>query len=336
MAGRTRAILNIYSLWSVVKTSNLPNELEVKAMLYVAKSTTVPIPYIQDYWTESDIAFGRGEPYHLACIVMDYIPDTLEAIWPALDTNRKTHITPTPELCCAAVFILSTPHLVSADFRKRLREDHRIVFTHADLVRRNIIIGANDDAVAILDWAMAVFMPEQWEYLKILWVDQYEDNGWKEFVSQFLDTYPKEFDLQNRMQEQYGTMVVPPCWIFALALGDKQFPVNLSGIIMSKDTYAIAVAHKGAGAMQVKHWSILIVKNQLQSKKPQDLSDVLKLIAYMGMEKDTSVTLNNTSWNPRNWAISALQRLQNEGCSIEAKSLTDLLQELDEVVKEEA
>ncbi|PBK98754.1 hypothetical protein ARMGADRAFT_986649 [Armillaria gallica] len=43
----------------------------------------------------------------------------------------------------------------SADFRKRLQEDHRIVFTHADLARRNIIIGANDDVVAILDWAMA-------------------------------------------------------------------------------------------------------------------------------------------------------------------------------------
>lgn len=55
-----------------------------------------------------------------------------------------------------------------ADFRNRLQEDHRIVFTHADLVRRNIIIGANDDVVAILDWAMAAFMSKQWEYLKTL------------------------------------------------------------------------------------------------------------------------------------------------------------------------
>ncbi|KAK0232259.1 hypothetical protein EDD85DRAFT_956106 [Armillaria nabsnona] len=55
-----------------------------------------------------------------------------------------------------------------ADLRKR--EDHRIVFTHADLVRRNIIIGTNDNVMGILDWAMAAFMPEQWEYLKTLWV----------------------------------------------------------------------------------------------------------------------------------------------------------------------
>ncbi|KAG7446906.1 uncharacterized protein BT62DRAFT_93200 [Guyanagaster necrorhizus] len=123
---------------------------------------------------------------------------------------------------------------------------------------------------------------------------------------------------------------------------------------MFNDAYPIDVAHYGAKAMRVEHWSILIVTKSSQNvftrketaqahahqisgsttdyyiKTPQDVSDVLKSTAYLGMVKvgsipkdhlenaqrvvqDTPVILNNTSWDCRYWVISALQCLQNEG-----------------------
>ncbi|KAK0445962.1 uncharacterized protein EV420DRAFT_1648187 [Desarmillaria tabescens] len=193
-----------FSPWTVVKTSNLPDELEVKTMLYVAKNTTIPIPYIQDHWADN-------RKTHIALQLRGYL-------------EQLRSLRPPPHLIGQIAAITGGRRydpLISHSFFNSFQSEaslndffldrfshmmghHRIVFTHADLVRRNIIIGANDDVVAILDWAMAAFMPEQWEYLKTLWVDQYEDGGWKEFVSQFLDTYSKELDLQNEMREQYG------------------------------------------------------------------------------------------------------------------------------------
>ncbi|KAK0445963.1 uncharacterized protein EV420DRAFT_1648188 [Desarmillaria tabescens] len=116
---------------------------------------------------------------------------------------------------------------------------------------------------------------------------------------------------------------------------------------MSKDIYPIAVAHYGAKAIVAKAFyqekdyrsprpSDFSSTTNYNVKTPQDLSDVLESTAYLGMVKDTPVTLNNTSWNCRYWVISALERLQNKGYSVEAKSLTDLLRELDEVVREDA
>ncbi|KAK0433333.1 hypothetical protein EV421DRAFT_1997547 [Armillaria borealis] len=394
-------------------------------MLYVTENTTVPIPYIQDHWSEPDIPLGHGEPYHLAYLVMDYIPGkTLEAIWPDLDSNRKAHIAiqfrgyveqlrslpPPPHLVGQITAITGrrrydplisrsffdsfqseaslndffldrfsrmmghgSIRIWSADFRKRLRGDHRIVFTHADFVRRNIIIGANDDVVAILDWVMAAFMPDV--------VDHYNDDGWKEFVSQFLDTYPDELALQNEMRDHYG-------WdhgdyddrsqSFDLFLANLTILVNTSlpQQIPPRDVYPVAVAHYGVKTMRVKYWSILIVTKSSQIiftrertikahphqicsrtnynvNTSQDVSDVLKSTAYLDMVKvelipkdqlenvkriiqEAPVTLGDTNWDCCYWVISASQRLRNEGYSVEAKLLTGLQRELDEAVREDA
>ena len=53
-----------------------------------------------------------------------------------------------------------------------LRDDHRIVFTHADFHPRNImVVNGPDDGVqlsGIFDWEASGFYPEYWEQLKAM------------------------------------------------------------------------------------------------------------------------------------------------------------------------
>ncbi|KAL1738701.1 kinase-like protein, partial [Schizophyllum fasciatum] len=46
--------------------------------------------------------------------------------------------------------------------RARMRDDHRIVFTHGDLAPRNILV-RGDRIVAIIDWEESGWYPEHWE-----------------------------------------------------------------------------------------------------------------------------------------------------------------------------
>jgi thiamine kinase-like enzyme len=78
-----------------------------------------------------------------------------------------------------------------------------VVFTHSDIVARNILVNDRNDIVAILDWEMAGWMPEQWEYLKAMWMGQY-DLGWPEFVHMFLEPYDDDLRIHNEMCRLHG------------------------------------------------------------------------------------------------------------------------------------
>ncbi|EPQ59656.1 kinase-like protein, partial [Gloeophyllum trabeum ATCC 11539] len=52
------------------------------------------------------------------------------------------------------------------NIRTHVREDHRIVFTHGDIGKRNILVDEHNSVVAIIDWEMAGWMPEYWEWIK--------------------------------------------------------------------------------------------------------------------------------------------------------------------------
>jgi serine/threonine protein kinase len=87
--------------------------------------------------------------------------------------------------------VLKTPH-------------RRVVFTHSDIVARNILVDDRNDVVAILDWEMAGWMPEQWEYLKAMWMGQY-DEGWPEFVCLFLESYGNDLRIHTEMCRLHGS-----------------------------------------------------------------------------------------------------------------------------------
>ena len=54
------------------------------------------------------------------------------------------------------------------DIRSRMREDHRIVFTHGDLAPRNILVQGGR-IVALIDWEQSGWCPEHWELVKAMW-----------------------------------------------------------------------------------------------------------------------------------------------------------------------
>lgn len=58
-----------------------------------------------------------------------------------------------------------TPPALRTAFSRRLRTNHRVVFTHADLAPRNIIM-RDGKIVGLLDWEDAGWYPEYWEYIK--------------------------------------------------------------------------------------------------------------------------------------------------------------------------
>ncbi|KAF8889274.1 kinase-like domain-containing protein [Infundibulicybe gibba] len=79
-----------------------------------------------------------------------------------------------------------------------------VLFTHSDIMPRNIILDPKNDIASILDWEMAGWRPEQWEYLKSMWMGQY-DLGWPDYVPLFLEAYEKDLELHTNMWEMHGS-----------------------------------------------------------------------------------------------------------------------------------
>ncbi|KAF9512173.1 hypothetical protein BS47DRAFT_1394462 [Hydnum rufescens UP504] len=65
---------------------------------------------------------------------------------------------------------------------------HRLVFTHDDLALRNIMVADDDSGriAALIDWECAAWLPDYWEYSKVVNWNYGEDRTFKERVSAFL------------------------------------------------------------------------------------------------------------------------------------------------------
>lgn len=84
-----------------------------------------------------------------------------------------------------------TPPAVRQTLTESLRTDHSIVFTHGDLSPRNIIV-QRDRIQGLLDWELAGWYPEYWEYVKFF--DRSTScKEWKEYADIIFATeYPQE------------------------------------------------------------------------------------------------------------------------------------------------
>ena len=87
--------------------------------------------------------------------------------------------------------------------RDRLTANHRIMFTHSDLTPQNILVDEQNNIVSILDWEMAGWKPEQWEYLKATWLSE-PDEGWPTFMDRILPDYQDQLDLHIEMCIMHG------------------------------------------------------------------------------------------------------------------------------------
>ncbi|KAG5757547.1 hypothetical protein H9Q72_014311 [Fusarium xylarioides] len=78
-----------------------------------------------------------------------------------------------------------TPSLVREAFSRRLRTNHRVVFTHCDLSPRNILV-QDQKIQGLVDWEDSGWYPEYWEYVKFF--QRNADKDWKQYAG---DIFPE-------------------------------------------------------------------------------------------------------------------------------------------------
>lgn len=75
--------------------------------------------------------------------------------------------------------------------RNMLPDDMRIIFTHSDLHRSNIIIRTEGPPciAAVVDWHQSGWLPEYWEFCKARWTADIGDEWQAEYLPKFLEPY---------------------------------------------------------------------------------------------------------------------------------------------------
>lgn len=88
-------------------------------------------------------------------------------------------------------FYHTTPDAIQRALCQSISSDHRIVFSHADLSPRNIIV-KDGHIAALVDWELSGWYPEYWEYVKFLECAT-SCKDWVNHADLIFDTqYPKE------------------------------------------------------------------------------------------------------------------------------------------------
>jgi hypothetical protein len=97
------------------------------------------------------------------------------------------------------------------ELRSQMLDDHRIVFTHGDMSRQNIIVklggnGGPDDEIwitALLDWEQAAWRPEYWEAMKIVYGIQ-PTMDWAVLAQELTSGYEREIAIEQELDLIYG------------------------------------------------------------------------------------------------------------------------------------
>jgi aminoglycoside phosphotransferase len=79
-------------------------------------------------------------------------------------------------------------------------QHHKITFTHGDASSSNYLV-KEGKVVAFIDFEMAGFLPEYWEYTTAMNVNPY-DEFWQKEIGKFLVSYPRELEMED-LRRQY-------------------------------------------------------------------------------------------------------------------------------------
>jgi aminoglycoside phosphotransferase (APT) family kinase protein len=210
----------------VVTKSGHLRDHEIRNMQFVAANTTIPVPKIREVSWEDPIrryfemdhmpgkqlskawkglnveqkrsiaAQLRGYVDQLRNLKGDYIGavDRGKAV---IGQRRTLECGPfdTEKEFNSFLFddlVHTVPRLTKHYARHALFDNHEIVFTHGDLVPRNILVDENAKVTAILDWEEAGWYPEYWEYKKAFHY-LYPMADWPDYLSRILPLkYEKE------------------------------------------------------------------------------------------------------------------------------------------------
>ncbi|KAJ0162675.1 hypothetical protein CTA2_4196 [Colletotrichum tanaceti] len=84
-----------------------------------------------------------------------------------------------------------------AKYRSQLPDTYDVRFSHADLSWENILVdGSTGRVTGILDWEMAGYWPEWWEYSKAV----RSAGWWIDIMKQVMVEYPREADLDSDLE----------------------------------------------------------------------------------------------------------------------------------------
>lgn len=74
---------------------------------------------------------------------------------------------------------------------------HKIVFTHGDFRPANIIV-RDGHVAAILDWELAGWYPEYWEFAKAFYIENFTTD-WATYVLDILKPYYGELAMHSKL-----------------------------------------------------------------------------------------------------------------------------------------
>ncbi|KAI0074720.1 kinase-like protein, partial [Panus rudis PR-1116 ss-1] len=125
------------------------------------------------------------------------------------DVRRDERVSTSPIYSEAAFndFLLSSPSSHAAQgyidwLRSMLRVDHCIVFTHADLHPRNVMVTSGPDGgvelSGIIDWESSGYYPEYWEHLKAMNTRSIKDTSdWWDYLPPSILGYDRDLVLDR-------------------------------------------------------------------------------------------------------------------------------------------
>ncbi|KAF2809782.1 uncharacterized protein BDZ99DRAFT_488604 [Mytilinidion resinicola] len=99
------------------------------------------------------------------------------------------------------------PHTVPPEpFRQDLPDDSKIVFTHGDLHRSNVILSLSKPArvVAVIDWEQAGWLPAYWEDCKARFTCSYYGEWPEKYLPIILHQYESTWDPWNYYTSSMG------------------------------------------------------------------------------------------------------------------------------------
>ncbi|KZZ90003.1 phosphotransferase enzyme family protein [Moelleriella libera RCEF 2490] len=148
-----------------------------------------------------DILRGIPAPGYFGCIGRKPFEDSI--FWTAPGDNVEDGIISGPfdsesKLNDALVlkYVYNSGLNFKANYYRRVLplvlRNHKAVFTHGDLQRKNVAL-AEDGTVVLIDWENAGWFPEYWEYATAMFACGAWQDDWHEYVGRILAEYPNEY-----------------------------------------------------------------------------------------------------------------------------------------------
>lgn len=216
---------------TVVKLSDAPRLSEAEAMRFVRTKTSLPVPKVYDAYVDEVTGRGVILMEYIEGDALSDVWDSLElgpqqkivvqlrAYMAELHSIKGNFIGSVDKSPCEDPIFCAEPgnfgpYNSEAAFNEglikamnvakpgsyadqlakfvRALPRHDIVLSHADFSPRNILV-RGDRVVAILDWEMAGFYPEYWDYVKAYYFPEWMSNFIAEgTVDKILKPYPVE------------------------------------------------------------------------------------------------------------------------------------------------